>query len=221
LTDSSRLREDELMKSPGKHNQKPARRAGPPGDGDDDQLPRGANPTRLQLKRLDGNRFAFQPPICAVDRKEDLEEVHQMIAGGEAEIARDELLYLVSDCRAFLEAHNLLGELALEENELALARGHFGFAYEIGLDSLPKGFRGLLPANIDYNQPFFLAGQGLARCLIARGKRSEGSEVLRQLARFDPRDETVQALLKEFEEQEKSRLAQTNPKFEIRNPKST
>ncbi len=212
------------MKSPGGHNQKPGRRAGRPRDRDeedDDRLPPGASPARLQLKRLDGNRFAFQPPICAVDRKEDLDEVHQMIGGGELEIARDELLYLVSDCRGFLEAHNLLGELALEENDLALARGHFGFAYEIGLDSLPKGFRGILPANADYNRPFFLAGRGLARCLIARGKRSEGREVLRQLARFDPREETVQALLKELEEQERSRLAQTNPKSEIRNPKLT
>ena len=142
----------------------------------------------------------FQPPVCAVDRKEDLDEVHNMIAGGELEIARDELLYLVSDCRGFLEAHNLLGELALEEEDISLARGHFGFAYEIGLDSLPKGFRGILPAKKDYNQPFFLAGRGLARCLIARGNKAEGHDVLKQLARFDPREETIQALLEELSE---------------------
>jgi hypothetical protein len=212
------------MKRFPRNSQKPPGRAGRPYDGDDeddDHLPRGVNPARLQLKRLDGNRFAFQPPICAVDRKEDLDEVHQMIAAGELEIARDELLYLVSDCRGFLEAHNLLGELALEENDLALARGHFGFAYEIGLDSLPRGFRGLLPANIDYNQPFFLAGRGLARCLIARGKQAEGREVLRQLSRFDPRDEKVRSLLEELEQQEKSRLAPAAPKSEVRDSKST
>jgi hypothetical protein len=198
----SQLREDGTMNHPSKKNRKPERSAGRPPDSDEDDdenLPPGANPTRLQLKRLDGNRFAFQPPICAVDRREDLDEVHTMIAGGELEIARDELLYLVGDCRGFLEAHNLLGELALEEEDLALARGHFGFAYEIGLDSLPKGFRGILPANRDYNKPFFLAGRGLARCLIARGKRAEGREVLKQLARFDPREETVQALLAELD----------------------
>jgi hypothetical protein len=207
------------MKRPPRHNQQPGRRPGPSpdGDDDDDRFPGVGDPARLQLKRLDGNRFAFQPPVCALDRKEDLQEVHQMIAAGELEIARDELLYLVGDCRAFLEAHNLLGELALEENDLSLARGHFGFAYEIGLDSLPKGFRGILPANIDYNRPFFLAGRGLARCLIARGQKSEGREVLVQLSRFDPREETVRSLLKEFDEQDRSRSATSNPKSEIRN----
>jgi hypothetical protein len=154
---------------------------------------------RLQLRRLDGNRFALQSPICARDRKEDLDEVHEMIAAGELEIARDELLYLVGDCRAFLEAHNLLGELALEEEDIALAKGHFGFAYEIGLDSLPAGFRGILPADRDYNRAFFLAGRGLARCLIARGQRQDGREVLQQLARFDPREAAIGALLKELD----------------------
>jgi hypothetical protein len=156
---------------------------------------------RLPLKRIDGNRFAFQPPFCALDRKDDIDEVHQMIAGGELDIARDELLYLVSDCRAFLEAHNLLGELALEENDIRLSQGHFGFAYEIGLGSLPAGFRGILPSNRDYNRAFFLAGRGLARCLIARGQRDKGREVLVQLSRFDPREETVKSLLTELEEQ--------------------
>src|SRR5258708_2988619 len=150
------------------------------------------------LAGLHGLGFVFQPPVCAFDRQEDIDEVQKMIAGGELEIARDELLYLVSDCRGFLEAHNLLGELALEEEDISLARGHFGFAYEIGLDSLPKGFRGTLPAKKDYNQPFFLAGRGLARCLIARGQKAEGREVLKQLSRFDPREETIQALLKEL-----------------------
>jgi hypothetical protein len=209
------------MKHPPRNNQKPRRRPGSSrdGDDDDDRLPGGGNPTRLQLKRLDASRFAFQPPVCALDRKEDVEEVHQMISGGELEIARDELLYLVGDCRAFLEAHNLLGELALEENDLSLARGHFGFAYEIGLDSLPKGFRGILPSSTDYNRPFFLAGRGLARCLIARGQRAEGREVLKQLARFDPRDETVQSLLQELDEQDRGRRVTSNPKSAIRNPK--
>lgn len=209
------------MKRPPRKGRKPDHTSSRPAepDDDDDDLPPGANPTRLQLKRLDGKRFAFQPPICAVDRQDDLDEVHTMIAGGELEIARDELLYLVGDCRGFLEAHNLLGELALEEEDLALARGHFGFAYEIGLDSLPKGFRGILPASVDYNQPFFLAGRGLARCLIARGKRAEGREVLQRLAQFDPREETVQSLLAELDQQERMRKAPASPNSKIQNPK--
>lgn len=199
------------MKRPPRKMQKKGPTPGksrPADEDEDDELPQLADATRLALKRMDANRFAFQPPICAVDRKEDLDEVHNMIAGGELEIARDELLYLVSDCRGFLEAHNLLGELALEEEDISLARGHFGFAYEIGLDSLPKGFRGILPANKDYNQPFFLAGRGLARCLIARGQKAEGREVLKQLSRFDPREETIRALLKELDEAEGRKSAE-------------
>jgi hypothetical protein len=195
------------MKRPPKKKQQSGRSPGrnpsrsrPPVD--DDDLPERTDTTRLQLKRFDGNRFALQPPVCAHDRQEDIDEVHAMIAAGELEIARDELLYLVSDCRGFLEAHNRLGELALEEGDLALARGHFGFAFEIGTESLPKGFRGILPSTTDYNAAFFLAGRGLARCLIARGQKAEGRKVLEQLARFDPRDETIRQLLQELDEAE-------------------
>jgi hypothetical protein len=191
------------MKRPQKKKQKPGRNPRrPPAAAKNDGLPGRPEPTQLQLKRLDGNRFALQPPACAQDRQDDLDDVNEMIAAGELEIARDELLYLVSDCRGFLEAHNRLGELALEEDDLALARGHFGFAFEIGIESLPEGFRGALPATVAYNAPFFLAGRGLARCLIARGERAEGRKVLEQLARFDPRDESIRRLLTELDEAE-------------------
>lgn len=157
---------------------------------------------RLHVKPFEGGRFAFLPPLCARDRQDDLDEVRTMIAAGELEIARDELLYLVGDCRGFLEAHNLLAELALEEGDVSLARGHFGFAYEVGLDSLPPGFRGRLPAGKAYNTAFFAAGRGLARCLIARGKVAEGRQVLEQLAKYDSQDEQVRTLLKELDEGE-------------------
>lgn len=158
---------------------------------------------RLKLRRLDAGRFALLEPITALDRKEDIDEVRKMIAGGELEIARDELLYLVSDCRGFLEAHNLLGELALEEEDISLAQGHFGFAYEIGMGSLPPGFKGRLPANKEYNGHFFLAGRGVARCLIARGQHAKGREVLEQLAKLDPMEENVRGLLAELDERGK------------------
>jgi hypothetical protein len=192
-----------MNNGPPKKNRPQQGKRPPGGKPDDDRPFSEAEETgaRLKLIRIDGNRFSFQVPVCAFDRKEDLDEVHQMIAGGELEIARDELLYLVSDCRAFLEAHNLLGELALEENDIPLSQGHFGFAYEIGLDSLPPGFRGILPANRDYNRAFFLAGRGLARCLIARGQRDKGRDVLVQLSRFDPREESVKSLLAELDAQ--------------------
>lgn len=183
----------------GRGPQKPPRRA----EREDDDGP--DSPARLKLRRLDGDRFALLAPITAIDRQEDLEEVRTMIAAGEFEIARDELLYLVSDCRGFLEAHNLLGELALEEEDVALAQGHFGFAYEIGMDSLPAGFRGRLPANKEYNGAFFLAGRGAARCLIARGQADKGREVLERLAQLDPQEQNVRSLLVELKDREAAR----------------
>jgi hypothetical protein len=211
LTESQRLREDGAMNRPPRKNRPPGGKAGrsaerqaPQPPDDDPVVPEKADVVRLKLRRLDGNRFAFLPPVCASDRQDDLDEVRHMIAAGELDIARDELLYLVSDCRGFLDAHNLLGELALEEDDISLARGHFGFAYEIGLDSLPAGFRGVLPAKRDYNRPFFLAGRGLARCLIARGQQKQGRDVLLQLARFDPLEEQVKSLLKELDARQSS-----------------
>jgi len=181
---------------------RPARNSGPRLPQPDDDS---SDSARLRVRTLDNNRSVLLEPITATDRKEDIEEVRNMIAEGEFEIARDELLYLVSDCRGFLEAHNLLGELALEEEDIPLAQGHFGFAYEIGMDSLPQGFRGRLPANKEYNGQFFLAGRGVARCLIARGQVDKGREVLEQLAKLDPREENVQALLAELSERQASK----------------
>ena len=123
-----------------------------------------------------------------------------MIEADELDIARDELLYLVADCQGFIEAHNLLAMLALEEGDVAIARGHFGFAFENGLEAVPSGFAGRLPADQEYNRQFFDAGRGLARCLVALNKPVEAREILEQLARFDPREESVQALLAELKD---------------------
>lgn len=142
------------------------------------------------------------PPECAIDRDLDLDEAVEMRTGGEFEIARDELLYLVADCRGFLEAYLQLAELALEDNDIALAKGHFGFAYEQGLETLPQNFRGQLPCDEGYNTHFFAAGRGLARCLVARHEPDKAREVLEQLLRFDPSDEDAKSLLQQLTERQ-------------------
>ena len=156
----------------------------------------------LGLSHTGSNEYVLVPPHCAVDRSVDLEEAHIMRSRGETEIARDELLYLVSDCRGFIEAHYMLGEMALEEEDIKLARGHFGFAYECGMEALPPGFKGRLPADEGENRWFFESGRGLARCLIALGKPKEGREVLQALAKFDSQEEQVRALLAELASRE-------------------
>ena len=162
--------------------------------------PRDADGQVLSLKRLSKSEWAFVAPDCACERELDLEDAIHMREKQEEEIARDELLYLVADCHGFMAAHNLLGEMALEQSDVKLARGHYGFSYENGLKSIPLGFSGRLPVDQGYNAPFFDAGHGLARCLVALGRIEEAEKVLRKLAQLDPSEPDTQSLLSQLEE---------------------
>lgn len=128
-----------------------------------------------------------------------------MRLAAEGEIARDELLYLVADCRGFLEAYLQLAELALEEEDIGLAKGHFGFAYETGIEALPPHFRGTLPVKEGYNRHFYAAGRGLARCLVAKHEMTKAREVLEQLLRFDPAEAETRSLLEQLNEREQKK----------------
>lgn len=152
-------------------------------------------PHLLELQPLGGGEFQLIAPREVLEREDDLFDVRDAIAHGELELAQDELLYLVSDCREFLEAYNLLAEVALEKGDIPLARGYFGFAFETGSKSLPRDFRGLLPHPLGYNEHFFAAGRGLARCLIALKEVRTGQEVLELLAKYDPTEADTLSLL--------------------------
>lgn len=121
------------------------------------------------------------------DRAEDLDEVRLMIDAGEIEIARDELRWLLSGCPEFIAAHVLLGELAVAEGDLPLARGHYGAGFQLGLQTLR---RARMPKPLLYsqpaNRPFFDAGNGLIGCLVKLGKRSLASEIVGILLELDP-----------------------------------
>ena len=148
---------------------------------------------RLSLCRREqpGNGPVWEliPPRCSRQRKEDLEEVEAMLAGGEAEIAREELIWLLSECPDFLEAHVQLGMIALEEDDAKLARGHFGRAYELVLRTLEAaGASGLMPYTLEANRVFFEAAKGLAHTLLATGKRKMALDVLRRTTQLDPAD---------------------------------
>jgi hypothetical protein len=128
-------------------------------------------------------------PRCALERAEDIEEVDQMVELGEAEIAIDELRWLLAGCSDFIAAHARLGELAMAENDLALARGHFGQAYRAGEQAMRRaGSAGPLPFRLPANQEFHSAGKGLIACLLAVGKREMAEQVVDQLSRLDPSD---------------------------------
>jgi tetratricopeptide (TPR) repeat protein len=144
----------------------------------------------LRVRRTaDGGAWELVHPRCARDRAEDVEEVRKMIDAGETEIAVDELRWLLSGCSDFIDAHRLLGELALAEEDLSLARGHFGYAHRLGMKALEQAkAEGPLPYRLPVNESFHEAGKGLAYCLLHLGKRELASEVVEQLLRCDPSD---------------------------------
>ncbi len=109
-----------------------------------------------------------------------------MIEAGEPEIAVDELRWLLNGCGDFLEAHRLLGELALAADDLPLARAHFGYAHRLGMKAL--GDKGPLPYRGAVNQAFHEAGKGLVWCLMKISKPEMAREVCDDLVRCDPSD---------------------------------
>jgi len=147
---------------------------------------------KITLKRLDspaGPVWEFVQPRCSRRRRADMEEVEAMVESGETEIARDELVWLLSECPDFLDAHVHLGLIALEEDDPKLARGHFGRAYELCLRALEAaGSPQPLPYALDGNRPFYEAAKGLVHCLLDMGRRKVAQDVCRRIAPLDPSD---------------------------------
>jgi tetratricopeptide (TPR) repeat protein len=144
---------------------------------------------KIGVARTENGDWELAHPRCARLRYEDIREVEGMIAAGETEIAQDELRWLLSECHDFLIAHKLLGDLALAGGDVKLARGHFGYAYQIGVQAINRAkIVGTLPADRAANQEFFAAGRGLAICMIKLGKHGLAKDVIERLLQFDPRD---------------------------------
>lgn len=121
---------------------------------------------------------------------EDLEEVREMTAAGEFEIALDELRWLVGTCADSIEAHELLGELAVEMGQdLELARGHFGYAYQLGFRAWTKAGRPTpFPYTQPANAPLYESARGLAWCLEKLGRSSMADEVVATMMAWDASD---------------------------------
>ena len=137
----------------------------------------------------DGRGWVLVHPRGARERAEDLEEVREMLEAGEVDVAVDELRWLVGGCSEFIEAHGLLGEVALAEGDFALARGHFGFAVQLGFKALERAkASGPLPYGQPANRAFLEAGRGLATSLAKLGMMDKAVELVEQLVKLDPSD---------------------------------
>ncbi len=147
---------------------------------------------KLRLQQLpdgSGGAWEFVHPRCARKRRDDIAEVEEMVAAGETDVARDELVWLLAECPDFLDAHLHLGLLALEEDDPKLARGHFGRAYELGIKALEAaGDPRPVPYDRDGNRAFFEAAKGLVHCLVATGRTTLAKDVVRRATTLDPAD---------------------------------
>jgi hypothetical protein len=144
---------------------------------------------KLRVAQTADGCWEFVHPRCALKRQEDIEEVDQMIAAGEAEIARDELRWLLAECHDFLVAHKLLGDLALAASDFRLARGHYGYAFQIGIKAIDSAQAAKsFPYGRSANQAFFQSGRGLAICLSKLGKQRLARDVIAKLLQLDASD---------------------------------
>ena len=137
-----------------------------------------------------GQGWTLAHPAAVREGAEDLDEVREMIAGGEHDVAIDELRWLIENCTDWIEAHYLLGKLAVEtQGDVPLGRAHFGFGYQLGERALKRADNPTpVPAMHPANRPWYDAGRGLAWCLAELGKREMALEVVETLLRCDPAD---------------------------------
>src|SRR3954452_16100513 len=132
----------------------------------------------LGLKRLGGADFELVHPRCVGEMELDYEEGMELWREGDVESARDALRFALQGCGDNLWVHVALGRIALQEfKDPMLARGHFGYAFELAQRALPTGFSGRLPRQRLANRPFFEAIDGLAECYDALGKPSEAARL--------------------------------------------
>ncbi|MEN0111859.1 MAG: hypothetical protein AAF805_14160 [Planctomycetota bacterium] len=187
-----------------KPNRRPAKGGGARGGGG--QAGGGGGPAALGVEKLPGDAgYTLKPRKCAKERSDDLDEVRQMVEAGETEIAVEELRWLLSGCPELLDAHLLLGQIAVAEgdeqpSDLELARGHFGFAFRLGEKAIeaarcPGPIRGDHPANAAWHE----SARGLAWCLEKQGNGELADRVAATVRRMDPADPAeVTAMLDEL-----------------------
>ena len=140
-------------------------------------------------KAAGGASYELVYPASVHARDEDMEEVRAMLKAGETEIAVEELRWLLGGCHELLEAHQLLGKIAVEAGDRELARAHLGYAFQLGADALPKsGLERPLPHANPANRAFHEAGAALVRILLELEETNKAKEVVLQLLALDPAD---------------------------------
>jgi hypothetical protein len=95
----------------------------------------------------------------------DYEEGLELRREGDPEGARDALRYALQGCGDNIWVHVALGLIALDDfKDPSLARGHFGYAFELAQKAIPGDFQGRLPREHPANRPLYDAIDGLISC---------------------------------------------------------
>ena len=132
----------------------------------------------LGLNPLGGDDFVLVHPKCIQEMELDYVEGIELRAAGDPEAARDALRYALQGCGDNVWVHVALGLIALEDfRDPALARGHFGYAFELAEKALPRDFQGRLPTEHPSNQPLYDALDGLIACHEALGTTDLAAEL--------------------------------------------
>ena len=122
----------------------------------------------LGLKHLGGDDFVLVHPKCIHEMELDYLEGIELRQAGDPEAARDALRYALQGCGDNAWVHVALGAIALEDfRDPNLARGHFGYAFELAENTLPRDFNGRFPPEHPDNQPLYEALDGLIACYQA------------------------------------------------------
>lgn len=154
----------------------PGQGKGPKGSGGPAPAPKRRG--GLGLTRLGGADFELVHPRCVREMELDYEEGIELRHAGDPEAARDALRYALQGCGDNLWVHVALGWIALEDfRDPTLARGHFGYGYELAQRALPPGFRGRLPRHRLANRPFYDAIEGLVACYEALHRPEEAASL--------------------------------------------
>ncbi len=161
------------------------RRAAPAGQ------PSATTTSEVRARRAPGEQaWELVLPRCARDRMDDLEEVAKMIEGGENEIARDELLWLLSGCNRLPAGPQTAGRVGAGRRRRAAGAGAFRLCLRAGVEGAGAGRGQGRRARIAGRptRPFSRRARGWAFCLRELDKRDLAADVVARLLALDPSD---------------------------------
>ncbi len=166
---------------------RPAPRGGSPRAGGPRPKPGGGAKRKggIWLVRLNASEFALSHPKCIQEMEPDYEEGIELRREGDFEAARDALRYALQGCGDNIWVHVALGQIALEDfNDPGLARGHFGYGFELAEKAIPRDFSGRIPREHPANRPLYDAIDGLIACHEKLGQPALAAELRGLAARW-------------------------------------